>query len=142
MNRLFANFPASFYVSPADLEISSYQLCNHPHFLQFPDLEFTFDLSLPPPSIPRYGEPMLDDNADSSFTEKGLEPSKSPPDARPLPAATDFDVRQNHGSSIPSQPNQSCSTSSPYTQESDTATVLICYDCRDRPSFGHRHQYK
>jgi hypothetical protein len=133
----------SCYVSLSDLEATSYQQCNHPPFLQFPGLELAFDFSLLPPSIPWDAEPMLDDNTDAfSFTERELKPSESPADARPLPAMTDFDVPQNHGPSIPSQPHQSSSTSSPYTQESDIATALVCYDCRDRPSFGHRHQYK
>jgi hypothetical protein len=100
-------------------------------------------LPLLPPLIPWYGETMLDDNVDSfPFTEREMELSKSPAGARPSPAATDFDVPQSRGTSIPSQLNQSGSISSPYTQESDTAMALVCYDCRDRPSFEHRHQYK
>jgi len=129
-----------FYVSPSDLEVSSCQPCNYPYFPQFPGPELAFDLSLLPPLIPSYGEPMLDDNADSfSFTEREMELSKLPADS---PAATDFDVPQSRDTSIPSQPNQSGGISSPYTQESNTAIALVCYDCRDRPSFEHRHQYK
>jgi hypothetical protein len=134
-----------FYVSPSDVEVSSYQVQDHLYFPQLPSLEGAFDFSLSPPSIPWYEQPTLDYNADAFYMMERaaeLEPSTAPAGGHPLPAIVDFNVPQHGSTPIPSQPNQSRSPSLPHSEESNKATALVCYDCRDRPSFGHRHQYK
>jgi hypothetical protein len=134
-----------FYVSPSDFEVPSYQVHDHLNFPQLSSLDVAFDFSLLPPSIPWDEQPMLDYNADAFSTmerEAELEPSTSPAGGYPLSAIVDFDVPQNDGTLTPSRLNQSRSASSPHSGESDKATALVCYDCQNRPSFGHRHEYK
>jgi hypothetical protein len=135
---------AGFCVSPSGLEVLSNQLYDHLHFPQSPGLEVAFDFSLLPPIL-WDEQPKLDCNADAfSMIEREaeLELSISHTGGHPLPTITDFGVPQIDGPSTLSQLGQSSSTLSPHSEESDRAAALVCYSCPNRPSFGHRHQYK
>ncbi|ERF69924.1 hypothetical protein EPUS_05468 [Endocarpon pusillum Z07020] len=72
--------------------------------------------------------------------EEAISPTAITSPISRLNASSEADADGTSPSSRPSE-NKLSSTSTSSTQGSETALVLACPDCPDKPTFKHRHQY-
>ena len=141
---------AEFYVRPSQLEISNARLYHDPASFDLPTLENTFDGSLLICPNARGDEVGLSELSDYAFTMENFVGNSLGEAITPRAIAD-----HNTCSIVPSEAdakgapplpqlrrNQLNSTSILPHLGSETAHLLVCPDCPEKPPFRHRHQYK